>query len=54
MTLRCNICAQNVDEKDVEAHIETQQHIENKARLASIENKGSDLSVAKVWLESVG
>ncbi|MDE1828749.1 MAG: hypothetical protein KGI25_00345 [Thaumarchaeota archaeon] len=54
MALRCNICSQNVDESEVESHINSAQHKESKTRLAKIENKGSDSSVVKVWLSSFG
>lgn len=54
MTLRCNICSQNVEEAQVEDHVNSQQHKDSKARLGKIENKGSGLSVAKVWAQSLG
>ncbi len=52
MTLRCNICSQNIEENEVEIHINTQQHKESKAKIDKIGNKGSDASVVKVWLAS--
>ncbi len=52
MTLRCNICSQDIDEKEVESHVNTLQHKENKARLGRIKETGSGASVVKVWLES--
>ena len=50
MTLRCNICSQNVDEKDVESHIDTQQHKESKSRLGSAHRGGSGPSIVRAWL----
>ena len=51
MSLLCNICATEINENDVEAHIVTPQHIENKARISPT-GKGLDKSVASMWLKS--
>lgn len=53
MTLRCNICSQEIEEKDLEAHLNLQQHKENKERLAKRIEKGLDVSIVGKWLESV-
>lgn len=52
LTLRCNICSQEIDEKELESHLNTLQHKDNKTRLGEKIDKGSDASVVKVWLSS--
>ncbi|MDE1766929.1 MAG: hypothetical protein KGI27_11775 [Thaumarchaeota archaeon] len=52
MSIRCNICLQDIDEKETESHVNTPQHIENKAKIAKRSEKGSDASVVKVWQSS--
>lgn len=54
MAPRCNICSQDVDEKQLESHVDSVQHKENKAKLSKKIEKGSDLSVVKVWQSSLG
>lgn len=54
MAPRCNICSQDVDEKQVESHVDSTQHKENKAKLSKKIESGSDLSVVKVWQSSLG
>ena len=54
MAPRCNICSQDVDENQVEGHVDSAQHKENKAKLSKKSEKGSDLSVVKVWQSSLG
>lgn len=49
MGLRCNICAQEIEEKDLEVHLSGRQHAENKERLGRKITTGSDLSVVMVW-----
>jgi len=50
--VRCNICSQDIDEKEVDSHINTPQHKENKERLGKIKTTGSNTSVVKVWQDS--
>ena len=49
MNLRCNICSQDIDEKEVENHIASKQHQENKTKIPSLHSNGSDNSVVKMW-----
>jgi hypothetical protein len=51
MSLFCNICSIEINENDVEIHIVTPQHIENKARISPT-GKGLDKNVASMWLKS--
>ncbi|HVZ62926.1 MAG TPA: hypothetical protein VG896_04570 [Candidatus Nitrosotalea sp.] len=53
MNLLCNICSTEIDENEVESHINTPQHIENKSKIAT-SGKGLDKSVASMWLKSFG
>ncbi|MDE1770644.1 MAG: hypothetical protein KGI28_08860 [Thaumarchaeota archaeon] len=53
MSLRCNICSIEIDEKYVESHITTKQHLENKSKV-STNGKGSDKSVASMWHNALG
>ena len=53
MTLRCNICSQNIDEKEVENHVSSKQHQENKSKISATNSKGSDNSVVKMWQKSL-
>ncbi|MDE1763507.1 MAG: hypothetical protein KGH88_04585 [Thaumarchaeota archaeon] len=43
---------QEIDEKETESHVNSLQHIENKAKLARKNEKGSDASVVKAWQSS--
>ncbi len=52
LTVRCNICSIGIEEKEVESHISSQQHMNNKLKI-SINEKGSDKSVAKLWYDSL-
>ncbi len=54
MSQRCNICSLDVDEKEIESHLSSLQHIDNKAKLSKKIERGSDLSVVKVWQKSLG
>ncbi len=53
MALRCNICSVELEEKDVENHIASSSHKENRERLAKAKDTGSDASVAKAWMGSL-
>ncbi len=53
MSFRCNICSLEIDEKDVENHITTPKHMENKTMISKKIERGSDLSVVKVWQNSI-
>jgi hypothetical protein len=52
MSLRCNVCSINIDEKDVDSHINTPKHLENKSKI-STNGKGLDKSVANLWHNSL-
>ncbi|HEU5489041.1 MAG TPA: hypothetical protein VFV16_09500 [Candidatus Nitrosotalea sp.] len=52
MSLLCNICSTKIDENEVELHISTPQHIENKLKITT-NGKGLDKSVASMWLKSL-
>jgi hypothetical protein len=52
MGLRCNICSKEIDENDVTVHIDTKEHKDNKSNI-NTSGKGSDKSVAKMWLKSL-
>jgi hypothetical protein len=52
MTLRCNICSTEIDEADVESHIISQIHLENKSKTSTI-GKGQGDSVANLWHNSL-
>jgi len=51
LSVRCNICSIEIDETEVESHIVTQKHLENKSKI-STNSKGLDKSVASMWLKS--
>jgi len=51
LNVRCNICSTEIDETEVESHITAQNHLENKSKI-STNSKGSDKSVAVMWLKS--
>ncbi|HEU5221550.1 MAG TPA: hypothetical protein VFU58_05770 [Candidatus Nitrosotalea sp.] len=51
MSVRCNICSIEIDEPEVETHIVTQKHLENKSKI-SINSNGAGKSVASMWLKS--
>ena len=53
MALRCNICSLEIGEDEVESHVATQKHLENKERLAKAKDAGSDESVVRAWKESL-
>ncbi|HZS74303.1 MAG TPA: hypothetical protein VFA69_07360 [Candidatus Nitrosotalea sp.] len=52
MNLLCSICSIEIDETEVESHISTPQHIENKSKITT-SGKGLDKSVASMWLKSL-
>ncbi|MDE1826275.1 MAG: hypothetical protein KGH83_01625 [Thaumarchaeota archaeon] len=52
MSLRCNICSQEIDEKEMENHVNTQQHKDNKLKISKPNESGSDISVVKMWYSS--
>ncbi|MDE1831853.1 MAG: hypothetical protein KGI02_05715 [Thaumarchaeota archaeon] len=52
MSLLCNICVTEINEKEVESHINTPAHLENKSKISTSE-KGLDRSVATIWLKSL-
>ncbi|MGI0101589.1 MAG: hypothetical protein ACREA7_03215 [Nitrosotalea sp.] len=52
MNLRCNICSQEIDENEMEAHVNTQQHKENRLKISKPNENGSDTSVVKMWHNS--
>ncbi|HEX5358485.1 MAG TPA: hypothetical protein VFW99_01060 [Candidatus Nitrosotalea sp.] len=51
MSVRCNICSIEIEEIEVESHIVTQKHLENKSKV-STNSKGVGKSVASMWLKS--
>ncbi|MDE1844719.1 MAG: hypothetical protein KGI10_05245 [Thaumarchaeota archaeon] len=51
MNVRCNICSIEIDESEVESHITTPKHLENKSKISTNSN-GLDKSVAAMWLKS--
>jgi len=53
LNFRCNICSQDIDEKEVENHASSKQHQENKSKIPGTNAKGSDNSVISVWLKSL-
>jgi hypothetical protein len=53
LNLRCNICSQEIDEKEIENHVKTEQHKENKSKISGSNGKGSDNSVVKMWQSSL-
>ncbi|MGI0046959.1 MAG: hypothetical protein ACREBB_07210 [Nitrosotalea sp.] len=52
MAIRCNICALEIDEKELEGHLDTPQHKENKSKISKTSEQGSDASVVKTWYRS--
>ena len=55
MSIRCNICSLDLDEKDIEAHLKDMQHQSNKKSILDSkgkENKNGN-SLIKIWLESL-
>jgi len=53
LNLRCNICSQDIDEKEIENHVKTQQHKKEKTKISGTNGKGIDNSVVKMWLKSL-
>lgn len=55
MSIRCNICSLDLDEKDIEAHLKDMQHQSNKKSI--LDSKGEEnkngKSLIKIWLESL-
>jgi len=51
MSLHCNICVTEINENDVESHINSPAHLENKSKISTT-GKGLDKSVASMWLKS--
>jgi hypothetical protein len=54
MGQRCNICSQEVDDVQVDSHLNSPHHKENKVKLSKKIEKGSDWSIVKVWQNSLG
>lgn len=52
MTLRCNICSTDINEDEVESHVTSQLHLENKSKTFT-KGKGLDKSVANMWYDSL-
>jgi len=52
LVLRCNICSLDIDEKDIEVHIISQDHVENKIKTSS-NGKGLDKSIVNMWHNSL-
>ncbi len=52
MTVRCNICNVDIDEKEVETHVKSRQHEQSKSGISS-SNNGLDTSVVKTWYNSL-
>ncbi|MDE1726423.1 MAG: hypothetical protein KGH89_04075 [Thaumarchaeota archaeon] len=52
MNLRCNICSEEIEEKEMENHVNTQQHKDNKSKISKINENSSDISVVKMWRDS--
>jgi hypothetical protein len=53
MTLHCNICSQEIDEKEIENHINTMQHKKNKSNISKTNERDSGNSVVKKWQDSL-
>jgi len=53
LNLRCNICLTDIDEKEVESHIITQQHLQNKSKSTPKGRVGRDKSVVNMWNSSL-
>jgi hypothetical protein len=53
MNLYCNICSQEIDEKEMESHVNTRQHNENKSKISKTNERGSANSVVKMWQNSL-
>lgn len=55
MSIRCNICSLDLDEKDIEAHLKDIQHQSNKKSI--LDSKGKEnkngKSLIEIWLESL-
>jgi hypothetical protein len=52
MAVHCNICNIDIDEKDVDIHIKSGQHEQNKKSISS-NDSGLEISVAKTWRNSL-
>ncbi len=52
MTVRCNICNVDIDEKEVDGHIKSVQHEQNKTKISS-SSSGLEISVVKTWRNSL-
>ena len=52
MTVRCNICNIDIDEKNVDEHIKFGQHEQNKTKISS-SSAGLEISVIKTWRNSL-
>ncbi|HJU12983.1 MAG TPA: hypothetical protein VJ792_00820 [Candidatus Nitrosotalea sp.] len=53
MVVRCNICSKELEEKEVDTHVATKEHKEGKEKLARKNETGSEVSVVKVWMNSL-
>jgi hypothetical protein len=53
MTIRCNVCSIEIDEKDVDSHTSSTQHIDAKSKI-STNGKGLEKSVIDMWYNSLG
>jgi len=52
LNIRCNVCSIEIDEKEVDSHIGTPKHLENKSKI-STDGKGLDKSVTNMWHNSL-
>jgi len=43
----------DVAEEEIENHVNSKQHIENKSKISVANGKGSDNSVVKMWRKSL-
>ena len=53
LNLRCNICSHEIDEKEIDDHVKTKLHTENKSKASRSDSKGSSNSVVKMWQDSL-
>jgi len=54
LSLYCNICSADVDEKNIDAHINDKAHQQNKRKILDEKNKEDEnpKSVIQIWSES--
>jgi len=55
LNFHCNICTVDVDEKKIEAHLNSKEHQLNKRRILDTKEKGEEnpKGVVQIWLESL-